>query len=258
MKSESKMSVAESLEADEELVQYMPYMLQDLWALGSSADQIVQIFESLTFPKNNNCVLDLACGKGAVSVKLAKEFGYSITGVDAMPEFIDDANRYAKSYHVENLCKFIVDDILIYTKKINSFHAVILASLGGIFGNNIQTINTLRNQVARGGYIIIDDGYLKSKSSSNRKGYENYSNYRETKRELSSAGDKIIKEVSTTEFNKIINDEYLKNINKRCDELINKHPDKRDSLLKYIDLQKEECKYLEKELEGVIWVIQKK
>jgi hypothetical protein len=39
--------------------------------------------------------------------------------------------------------------------------------------------------------------------------------------------------------------------------LIKLHPEIKDDLLDYIRLQKEECEYLEKEVEGVIWVMQK-
>ena len=88
MKSESKKSIAESLEIEEGLLVYMPYLLQDLWALGSSVDQIIQVFYTIHSPEKNINVLDLACGKGAVSVMLASKYGYSITGIDAMPEFI--------------------------------------------------------------------------------------------------------------------------------------------------------------------------
>jgi SAM-dependent methyltransferase len=257
MKSESKNSVADSLETGEKLVPYMPYLLQDMWALGSSVDQIIQVLSALTFPQKTTNILDLACGKGAVSVNLAAKFGYQATGIDLMPEFITDAKKYAEKYQVENLCQFKVDDILDYVKNTRDFDAVILASLGGIFGSIKQTIITLRDQVVKGGYIIIDDGYLKNKSHSSRKGYENYKNYNDTKRELTSFGDKIINEVSTTETSKEINDEYLKKITIRCEELIKLHPEIKDDLLDYIRLQKEECEYLEKEIEGVIWVMQK-
>lgn len=115
----------------------------------------------------------------------------------------------------------------------------------------------MRNQVKVGGCVIIDDGYLKNKTHVNRTGYEHYKNYFDTKNALTSACDKIIAEVSTTENNKKINDEYLVFISKRCDELILEHQDIKSHLKKYLELQKEECKFLEKEIEGIIWVIQK-
>ncbi|MEW5920035.1 MAG: class I SAM-dependent methyltransferase [Bacillota bacterium] len=47
-------------------------------------------------------VLDLACGKGAVSVKLAQAFGCRVHGIDAVKAFIEEANRWAKKYNVES------------------------------------------------------------------------------------------------------------------------------------------------------------
>jgi ubiquinone/menaquinone biosynthesis C-methylase UbiE len=257
MKSESKKTVAASLETEETLLPYMPYLLQDLWGLGSSVEQIVQIFESLSFPSNKINVLDLGCGKGAVSVNLAAKWGFNVTGVDAMFEFITEANNYAKKYNSANLCNFNEADIIDYTNTHHEFDAVILASLGGVFGNYKKTINTLRNQVKAAGYIVIDDGYLKNRTSINRNGYGYCRDYETTKSELISLGDKIIAEVSTTEFSKKLNDEYLRAINERYKELCENYPKIKDSLFKYISQQKEECEFLNSELEGIIWVIQK-
>ena len=51
-------------------------------------------------------VLDLACGKGAVSVRLAKELNIHFKGVDILPEFIDYAKCNAQEYGVSDLCEF--------------------------------------------------------------------------------------------------------------------------------------------------------
>lgn len=55
-----------------------------------------------------------------------------------------------------DLCTFIEQDILTYVIDKHNFDIVILASLGGIFGSNKNTIEKLRTQVRPGGYIIID------------------------------------------------------------------------------------------------------
>lgn len=43
-------------------------------------------------------ILDLACGKGAVSVILAKELGCMARGIDIISEFIDFAREKAIEY----------------------------------------------------------------------------------------------------------------------------------------------------------------
>ena len=42
MMNESGQSVADSLETNVNMLSFMPYLLQDLWALGCSIDQIIE------------------------------------------------------------------------------------------------------------------------------------------------------------------------------------------------------------------------
>ncbi len=180
MNDKSQKSVANSLEVEEHLLQHMPYLLQDLWALGSSVDQILDLIGTLPLSSDSVKVLDLGCGKGAVSVKIASNFGFDVVGVDAMTEFLKDAYKKSSEYQVSNLCAFIEQDILTYMIEKHSFDIVILASIGGVLGSNEDTIKKLRTQVRSGGYILIDDGYLKRGEVLRRKGYEHCRNYKKT------------------------------------------------------------------------------
>jgi len=100
-------SVADSLEADKKLLPYMSYLLQDLWALGSSVDQILDLLSTLSLSQDSAKVLDLGCGKGALSVQIASRFGFDTVGVDAMPEFLKDASKKASEYQVELYLKVV-------------------------------------------------------------------------------------------------------------------------------------------------------
>ena len=103
---------AKSLTAETtELIPYLPYLLQDLWEIGSSPEDIVKLI-SLHIPNRESFrVLDLACGKGVVSVIIAKELNVHVKGIDIMSEFISYAEQKAKEYNVENLCCFALNDI---------------------------------------------------------------------------------------------------------------------------------------------------
>lgn len=258
LKSDSQQqSIADSLEAEKKLLPYMPYLLQDLWALGSSVDKIIDLIGTLPLTSEKVNVLDLGCGKGAVSVQIAAKFGFAVVGVDAMHEFTHDARKKASEYKVSELCSFIEGDIRNYVVDTHNFDIVILASLGGIFGNNRDSIKTLRTQVKPGGYIIIDDGYLKKRELLDRQGYEHYRNYEKTVAELTAFDDLLIREVSTTDVSKEINNEYLHLIGKRIVQLIDRHPDLENDLNNYLDTQRDECGILDKELDGRIWILQK-
>ncbi len=131
--------------------------------MGSSVDQILDLISNLPLSPDTARVLDLGCGKGALSVQIASRFGFDVTGVDAMHEFLKEANKKSSEYQVSDLCTFIEQDILSYVIDKHNFDVVILASLGGIFGSNKNTIKKLRTQVRPGSYIVIDDGYLKKR-----------------------------------------------------------------------------------------------
>jgi ubiquinone/menaquinone biosynthesis C-methylase UbiE len=250
-------SVADSLEVDKKLLPYMPYLLQDLWALGSSVDQILDLFSTLPLSPGTVKVLDLGCGKGAVSVQIASKFGFHVVGVDALPEFLKEAHKKSSEYQVSDLCTFIEQDILTYVIDEHDFDLVLLASLGGIFGSNKNTVKKLRTQVRPGGYMIIDDGYLKKREVLTRKGYGHYRNYEKTVEELTMFNDLLLSEISTTEVSVKINDEYLKVIESRSIELIDQCPELEKDLNSYVNVQREECDILSSELEGMIWVLKK-
>lgn len=74
--------LAKSLTVDSiEIIPYLSYLLQDLWELGSSPkDMINLIFENINITENTK-ILDLACGKEAVSINIAKKFGYLVKGI---------------------------------------------------------------------------------------------------------------------------------------------------------------------------------
>ena len=257
MSDNPQQSVADSLEVEKKLLPYMSYLLQDLWALGSSVDQILDLISTLPLSPGVTKILDLGCGKGALCVRLASKFGFYAVGVDAMPEFLKEAHKKSAEHQVSDLCTFIEQDILTYVKDKHNYDVVILASLGGVFGSNNDTIKKLRTQVRSGGYIVIDDGYLKKRKFMSRKGYKHYRNYKRTIEELTMFKDHLWTEIPTTEMSMKINDEYLKVIENRGSELIDQYPELKKDLNSYLDVQREECDILNSELEGMIWVLKK-
>ncbi len=256
MSEQTEQSIADSLEANKRILPYMPYLLQDMWALGCALESIITAVGSVGLHHKSK-VLDLGCGKGAASVQLAAEFRCNVLGIDATEPFLKDAQTKASEHKVSNLCEFVQEDILEYVKTEHHFDLVILASLGGIFGSFKNTIASLRSQVKNGGYMIIDDGYLRTRNSLNRKGYGHYKNNKNTLKELTSYNDKLIKEINTTVISRQINDEFLQEIERRGKELITKHPEIKEEIEAYILLQYEECKVIDKEIEGALWLLQK-
>lgn len=244
--------LAKSLTAEStELIPYLPYLLQDLWELGSSPKVIVDlILRHMQVPEKDK-VLDLACGKGAVSVQIAKTLGCKVKGIDIIPEFIDFANKKAKEYCVKNLCEFKVGDINEEVKVENDYDIVILGAVGDVLGNPEETIRKLKSTVKNGGYIFIDDAYGNDDFDGRYPTREKWLTF------FQNTGVKLLDERFNEEDEIIsINDEQQLFIVKRANELKEKHPDKAYLFDSYIKSQQAECDELENEISGLTMLLQ--
>lgn len=243
--------LAKSLTSEStEIIPFLPYLLQDLWELGSSPKDIIAMLAGHIKMSEKIKVLDLACGKGAVSVQLAKAFGCMVKGVDIIPEFIDYAKQKAGEYKVENLCVFETGDINESVKVEKDYDIAILGAVGDVLGNPEETLCKLKGTIKKGGHIIIDDAYA---SSDTGNGYM-------TKDQWLSAFRRTGLMPVDEAFN---NEEELKSLNdcqqgfirKRAAELIEKHPDKAHLFKSYVECQQAECDELENDIEGVTMLL---
>ena len=72
MRSELDM-VSYALEVEPALLPFVPEVLADLGELGSDAGLIVRVLSDLQLPRSAR-VIDLGCGKSAVSLEIAEPF----------------------------------------------------------------------------------------------------------------------------------------------------------------------------------------
>jgi len=244
--------LAKSLTAEStELIPYLPYLLQDLWELGSSPKVIIGMIQKHIQVSDKTKVLDLACGKGAVSVQLAKALGCMVKGIDIIPEFIDYAKKKAQEYGVENLCEFKVGDINEAIKVQKDYDIVILGAVGDVLGTPEETIQKLKGTVKNGGYIFIDDAYGNDKSSGRYHTREKWLLF------FQSAGMQLVDEGFNQEDElERLNDEQQSFIVMRANQLKEKYPDKAYFFDSYIKSQQAECDELENEISGVTMLLQ--
>jgi cyclopropane fatty-acyl-phospholipid synthase-like methyltransferase len=257
LSDEEKNQVAKGFDATPDLIPFIPYLLQDLWELGSSPKIIIDILKSLNLPAESK-VLDLACGKGAVSIQIANELGFRCHGIDLFKPFILEATNKAKEFGLTNLCSFEVESIQTAVETKKNFDVVILASAETLLGNIDQAVESLRKCIMQGGYYIYDGAYLKDKSSLTNPDCKVMRPYDETIHLLTSQGDKLIAEIEipimeTNEINK----RYTSLIKKRTEELLVKYPEKKELLINYVKKQEDECEIIEKEIVGCVWCLQK-
>lgn len=238
-------SVVTAMDGDSvEIFPFLPYILQDFWEIGASPSGIIAAIEKHTSDFSNLSVLDLGCGKGAVSIRVAEKLKCSCHGIDAIKEFIEDARVKAKKHKVVKHCTFEVADIRERIKELPEYDVIILGAIGTVFGDYYQTMTTLLPHLKANGVIIADDAYIDDGSTFThplllKRG--------ELLSQLQQAGVALIDEIELNEPEEMC-DEYDKEfcyIQQRCKELMEKHPDKTQLFEDYIKNQRREYNIME-------------
>ncbi|MCL2389499.1 MAG: class I SAM-dependent methyltransferase [Elusimicrobia bacterium] len=245
-------SVANAMDSqDVEIVPFLPYILQDFWEIGTPAETVINIVKKHCKDYSNLRVLDLGCGKGAISVKLAVELKCNCYGIDGIAEFIETSKEKANEYGVGGLCRFETGDIRDKIKTLEKFDVIVLAGIGQVFGNYFETLTTLSKHLTPQGIIIIDDAYIDDSSTFKHPALLHHG--------------ELLKQVEMSEINLI--DEHttaladatteFENLQKRCKELSAKHPEKAALFESYTKTQADEYDALENELVCSVIVFKK-
>lgn len=240
---------------DKELYPFLPYILQDSWEMGADPNVIIQLIQKHSHDYSKLKVLDLGCGKGAVSIKVAKELGCLCHGIDAVPEFINEANKKALRYGVSHLCKFEMGDIRHKVKVLSGYNVIILGAIGQVYGDYYSTLTTLSRALAAEGIFIIDDGYIENDS-----GYVHPKMLKQETihEQIKASGMKLMDEWSTDKNYIKHTDNYIfDNLKKRCLELMLRYPEKKQLFIDYIKKQEEENDVLENKIICSTMVIKK-
>ncbi|NLN07807.1 MAG: methyltransferase domain-containing protein, partial [Firmicutes bacterium] len=176
--------------------------------------------------------------------------GCMVKGIDIIPEFIAFAVKKAQEFGVEELCEFLVGDITELVKTEKDYDIVILGAVGDVLGNAEETINLLKKTIKKGGYIIIDDAYGNDGNNPQYPTREQWlAIFHKTGVKLIE--DKIIEDDEIAS----INNEQLKWIIKRANELKERFSEKASLFDSYIQRQQAECIELENKISGVTMLL---
>ncbi len=238
-----------------ELKQFIPYLLQDLWEIGSSSEKILAVIAKNKLHENHLRVLDIGCGKGAITIPIAKELSAEVFGIDAMPEFIEDAKTKAKEFGVEKLCSFINGDAAKLINDMKDFNLALLASVGPVLGNVSQTLSNLEKCLTAGGYVILDDCYLPDNAVSD---YTRCLRETEFFKQINESNFSIIEKATQSPDDTAETDDFIyRKIEMRVDELSEKYPAQKNIFENYLAAQKKENYSLENELQCVTVLLRK-
>ena len=248
--------VARAMEVDVRLLPLLPELLADLEGLGSRPHEIAELLKAAGAPAGAS-VLDLGCGKGAVSVALAERLGARVVGVDAFPPFLEAARRLAAERGVAPLCTFREGDILEVLRGEASHDVVLLVSVGPLLGDHRRTLEGLRRQVQAGGLVLIADGFLADGVDA-LPGYEGCASRAGTLRQLAAFGDVLVREIVTPPAEtRAENDRYTALIRGRAERLCRLHPDLAGLIDAYVARQEHEVAQIEHGFVCTTWVLRR-
>jgi len=260
---ETEEKLARTLSAETvNLLPFLPYLLQDFWELGSDPAVMIKLINKHVDISPETRILDLACGKGAVSVKIAKKLRVKVKGMDLLPEFIECARERAQEFNVADLCEFVVGDINEAVKTEIGYDCVILGAVGDTLGNPAETLHKLKSVIKPGGYILIDEGYLPggAKQSDVKCNYYELLTEAQWMGIFKEAGLQLVETVGN-ENNETAasgnSDIGMGFITARANELIEKHPNKKEMFEGYIRSQQNEYDDLDNTLVCVTWILRK-
>ncbi len=256
MKSIEECAVMAMDGSDKELFPFLPYILQDIWEIGADPDTIINIIRKHYKHYADINILDLGCGKGAVSVKLSATLGCSCHGIDAIPEFIAYANQKANEYKVAHLCNFETGDIRERIQHLSGYDSIILGAIGPVFGDYYATLTRLADCLNDQGIIIIDDAYIEDNSD-----FSHPLIYKQNTilQHIDQSGMELVDIQSFDKEQIRVADDFIyHHLKNRCDELIQKHPDKKHLFENYVKKQEFEIDVLMNKVIATTMVIRKK
>jgi SAM-dependent methyltransferase len=259
MSLNDQQQVAQAFGVTPELVPLLPELLADIWVLGSWPGRIVELLREFTALPRKAGVVELGCGKGAVAVPVAQELDFRVLGIDLCPPFIEEAEARAASAGVADLCRFQTGDLRDAVQTLAGYDVALLAGVGaGVLGDFARCVGEMRRIVRRGGYLVIDDGFLNEATRSNRPGYEYYRSRDDTVLELTSHGDRLVRELlvprgELEEYNQRNTDL----IRSRTKEIAKRRPELAEALSLYVQSEEAECEFLEARTTPAVWLLER-
>lgn len=254
MRSETEM-LAYALEIDPALLPHAPELFADLDELGGNAEAITALIAGLNLPEGAK-IVDLGCGKGAVSIKIADELGLRVFGIDLFAPFIPICEAAARDAGLADLCQFRHGNLVALAGKIEPFDVVVYAALGDVLGPLDETMAILRCYVKPGGYVVIDDCFVGEGGSTRFPRLENYVSYEETIARITKWGDKLVREVilETADDDE---DQDSPLILARAQALAKRYPELAEKLAAFARDQAAEVTFLSENMVGALWAIQR-
>lgn len=153
--------LAKRLGVEPELISLLPEITLDQTILNPILPESVLRLGKLLDLRPGQRVLDLACGKGGVSLPFVYTYKVKLIGVDMMPDYIREAWSRAEYSGVYEHCEFINGDAAEFAAaNKDQWNAVlILGALSCIWPDPDEGLAAARRLVCPGGHLVIGSAY---------------------------------------------------------------------------------------------------
>ena len=223
---------------NDELEKFVPELLNGLWELGSMPEYIIELIQRNGLGNMRN-ILDLGCGKGAVLIKIAEHFDVNGIGIDIVPNFIEEAKKYAVEHGVSEKLTFKTKDILDVLKTPSNQDIVIYGYDSEILGDLGNTLIQLNSCIKADGHIVLEFMFAEELT-------EDMLTEDEMLKVIEQSGFHILDRIDwERDALRQINRQNTAIIRKNVDGLISNYPEKKSIFSEYLQNQIDECEELE-------------
>lgn len=252
MEKQHLKDLAKIMGVEEEMIALLPKLPSRTNLMNPWIRQFPGLLRGLKLRKGMT-VLDIPCGRGGVSVPLARKYGARILGYDIFPDYLQIANDFALKHGVGRLCRFLVGDIREVVKRSKICDLLLWVAAPRLWGKSEATIKALRGCVSHGGLMLFADAYLYSKSRS--KGYEDYETLADTTEGFTARGDRLVRLI---DYGGTLWEEDFKRVKRSARQLLDRldDPGEQRIMKRFLKLMEKYEKKDPRYLGLAIWLIQ--
>ena len=235
----------------ETVIKHVPYLFQDFNVFGFDSSQLETLLKKYVGKRETCRMFEVNCGKGEMSIQLAKAFDYKVKGFDLISDFVTMAKERADAIHVEHICEFSFGNSADELLKEDSYDLIIYDATTTQIGSPEESMLIVADSVHEDGYIVL-------RVMLDIRENPSYAIEGDWKEAISMANLRVVdqKYEDLSAF-KQQEGKRLKFIEERINELTFIYPQHDDDLRTYLKRRKRQYDDLDKGLMGITMLIGK-
>jgi len=117
-------------------------------------DRLIQVIGERCIINEESEVLDVGCGDGVTTIRIASSFGCTIRGLDISQKLIDEAREKVNRSGLKNVSFQVTNGGLSHLPE-NSYDAILFISSLSLFENKLDVLREARRILKPGGTLVV-------------------------------------------------------------------------------------------------------